>query len=180
MFLRQSTALILKFGAFVDDSDGSTPETGLTITQADIQISKVGGAFAQTSEGSPTTTHDVDGWYLIPLTTTDTDTLGTLDVQITKSGALPVWRHFEVITQDAYDALFHATNGDLRTANAADVAFIKNVTEGDISFDKTVTPWQLVVKIKGTSTELIRKDLTDITGVDLTAINTIIGGVTEP
>jgi len=103
--LRQSTIKIFRIGPFVDKTDGAAAETGLTIAQADIQISKDGGAFAQTSEASPTTTHDVDGWYPCPLTATDTATLGLLDVQVAISAdALPVWRHFMVVPANVFDA----------------------------------------------------------------------------
>lgn len=103
--LKQSTAKILRIGPFLDETDGVTAETGLTISQADIQISKNGGAFAQTSAASPTTTHDTDGWYQCPLTATDTNTLGPLTVQIVESGALPVWEHFMVVPANVYDSL---------------------------------------------------------------------------
>lgn len=103
-FLKQSTAFTFRIGPFVDSTDGVTAETGLTIGQADIQISKNGGAFAQTS-ASPTTTHDTDGWYQCPLTTTDTNTLGPLTVQIVVSGAAPVWEHFMVLPAAVYDSL---------------------------------------------------------------------------
>lgn len=103
--LKQSTAAILKLGPFVDSTDGVTAETGLTIAQADIQISKAGGAFAQTSDSSPTTTHDADGWYPVPLTTTDTATLGALVVQVAMSGALPVFWRGMVVPANVYDAL---------------------------------------------------------------------------
>lgn len=102
--LKQSTAFTFRIGPFVDDTDGKTAETGLSIGQADIQISKAGGAFAQTS-ASPTTTHDADGWYQCPLTATDTNTLGTLTVQILMSGALPVWEHFMVLPANVYDSI---------------------------------------------------------------------------
>jgi hypothetical protein len=108
-FLKQSTAFTFRIGPFVDSADGVTPETGLAIGQADIQISKAGGAFAQTS-ASPTTTHDADGWYQCPLTTTDTGTLGTLTVQIVMAGALPVWEHFMVLPANVYDSLVGGTD----------------------------------------------------------------------
>ena len=104
-FLEKDAAAILKMGPFVDNGDGSTPESGLSIAQADIQISKNGGAFAQTSDASPTTTHDADGWYPIPLTATDTNTLGRLTVQVTTSGALPVWREYQVVPTTVYNSL---------------------------------------------------------------------------
>lgn len=105
LWVKQSTATILKLGPFVDSTDAVTPETGLSIAQADIQISKNGGAFAQTSDASPTTTHDADGWYPIPLTATDTNTLGTIKVQVAMSGALPVWAECMVLPAVAYDSL---------------------------------------------------------------------------
>jgi hypothetical protein len=106
ILLKQSTSVILKLGPFVDDGDGVTPLAALTIAQADIQISKNGGAFAQTSASSPTTTYDADGWYPIPLTTTDTATLGFLAVQVTMSGALPVWAQGMVVPANVWDSLF--------------------------------------------------------------------------
>lgn len=102
--LKQSTAFTFRIGPFLDSTDGVTAETGLSIAQADIQISKNGGAFAQTS-ASPTTTHDADGWYQCPLTSTDTNTLGPLTVQIVMTGALPVWEHFMVVPANVYDSL---------------------------------------------------------------------------
>lgn len=102
--LKQSTAFTFRIGPFLDSTDGVTAETALSIAQADIQISKNGGAFAQTS-ATPTTTHDADGWYQCPLTATDTGTLGPLTVQIVMSGALPVWEHFMVVPANVYDSL---------------------------------------------------------------------------
>jgi len=107
-WLRQSTAVILKMGPFDDSVDGVTPEEGLTIAQGDIQISKNGGAFAQTSAASPTTTYDVDGYYPIPLTESDTDTLGEIRVQVTMSGALPVWEVHQVVRANVWDSMFGA------------------------------------------------------------------------
>ena len=104
LYLKQSTAATIKLGPFVDDSDGKTAETGLTISQADIQLSKNGGDIAQTNN-SAGATHDELGYYNVPLDTTDTNTLGTLKVIVSKSGALPVFADFMVITAEAYDTL---------------------------------------------------------------------------
>jgi len=60
------------------------------------------------------------------------------------------------------------------------LTFVKNVTEADVSIDKSGTPYQLVVKIKGTDTELIRKDIADVDGNDLASTATVIGRLTEP
>ena len=48
-YLRQSTAQTVRFGPFLDSTDGVTAETALTIAQADMQLSKDGGAFSQIS-----------------------------------------------------------------------------------------------------------------------------------
>ena len=108
--LKQSTVKIFRIGPFVDSTDGVTAETGLTISQADIQISKAGGAFAETSDASPTTTHDADGWYQCPLTATDTNTLGLLTVQVVESGALMVWADFEVVPANVFDSLISGSD----------------------------------------------------------------------
>lgn len=108
-FLKQSTAFTFRAGAFLDDTDASA-ETTLTIAQADIQISKAGGAFAQTSASSPTTTHDSDGFYQCPLTATDTDTVGLLTVQISMTGVLPFYKDFFVLPANVYDSF---VGGDL-------------------------------------------------------------------
>lgn len=109
IFLKQSTAVTVKVGPFVDSTDGFSPETSLTISQADIRLSKNGGAFAQTNNATGAT-HDENGWYGIPLDTTDTNTLGTLKVAVNESGALPVWEEFMVLPANSYDSLVANTD----------------------------------------------------------------------
>lgn len=105
MILKQSTTQILRIGPFLDSVDGVSPETGLTITQADMQLSKDGAAFAQKSSAT-SATHDTDGWYTTTLSTTDTNTVGELILQVAVAGALPVWEHWFVLEQAIYDSLF--------------------------------------------------------------------------
>ena len=70
---------------------------------------------------------------------------------------------------------------ELDAANIpTDIDFIKNIQEGDWSIDTTATPWQWVCKIKGTATELIRKDAKDKDGNNITSISQLIGQITEP
>lgn len=102
--LKQSTAVTIKFGPFVDSTDGVTAETGLTISQADIRLSKNGGNIAQ-SNNAAGATHDELGYYDVPLDTTDTNTLGILRVAVSESGALPVWQDFMVVAANIYDSL---------------------------------------------------------------------------
>jgi len=117
--LKQSTAATVKLGAFVDDTDGKTAKTGLTISQADIRLSKNGGDFAQTNN-SAGATHDEFGYYDIPLDTTDTGTLGRLRVAVSESGALPVWQDFLVVTANVYDTLCSTDTFDVNVTALAD------------------------------------------------------------
>lgn len=105
MWLKQSTAVTIKLGPFVDSTDGVTAETGLTISQADIKLTKNGGTIAQ-SNNAAGATHDANGYYGVPLDTTDTNTLGTLRVMISESGALPVWQDFMVVPANVWDSMF--------------------------------------------------------------------------
>lgn len=133
MELRQSTSQIIRFGPFVDSTDGVTPETGLTIAQADMQLSKDGAAFAQKNTAG-NATHDVNGYYSTTLDATDTGTAGILKLQVTVSGALLVWENFEVVTQTYYDSKHTGTFNNLGgTAQTADhtstIADIPTVAE---------------------------------------------------
>lgn len=103
-FLKQSTAVDIAMGPFVDSTDGFTPETGLTITQPDIRLKKNAGNWAQ-KNASQTLSHEENGWYEVALDATDTNTLGILMVAIYESGALPVWREFMVVPANVYDSL---------------------------------------------------------------------------
>ena len=106
-WLKQSTAITVKLGPFVDETDGKTAETGLTIGQADVRLSKNGGDLAQKSSAT-SCTHDEIGVYDCPLDTTDTGTLGRLDLFVHESGALPVFATFMVVPANVWDALFGA------------------------------------------------------------------------
>lgn len=119
-FLRQSTdSQSVKLGPFVDDSDGKTAETALSITASDIKLSQNGGTFAAKNSGGGT--HDSDGWYDATFDATDTDTVGRLQVQVAVSGALPVFAEFQVVEETVYDRLFAASAAGFSTHTAADV-----------------------------------------------------------
>ena len=117
MFLRNATSQIIRFGPFLDSTDGVTPETGLTIAQSDMQLSKDGGAYAQKNTAG-NATHDADGWYSTTLDATDTATNGELLMQVNVSGALPVWVRYYVVPSASYDAL---TTDGLNNISAAQV-----------------------------------------------------------
>ncbi|MGD8237837.1 MAG: hypothetical protein PVH68_04755 [Armatimonadota bacterium] len=60
------------------------------------------------------------------------------------------------------------------------VELVADILEGDVTIDTTTTPWQLVVKEKGTSTELVRKDLKQADGTNVTSTDHLVGQQTEP
>jgi hypothetical protein len=107
VWLKQSTAATVMVGPIVDSTDGATAETGFTISQADIRLSKNGGAFAQTNNATGAS-HAENGWYAVPLDTTDTATLGSLLVNIAESGGLQAWRTFMVVPANVWDSMFGA------------------------------------------------------------------------
>ena len=124
MFLKQSTAYTFRFGPFLDDTDGKTAETGLTISQADIRLSKGGGNFAQKNESS-SSSHDEIGFYIVALDATDTNTCGELLIACHESGALPVFKTFYVLEEAIYDAMFAASASAFDANARVDVASIE-------------------------------------------------------
>ena len=115
VWLRQSTAVTVKLGPFVDSTDGNTVEGSLTISQADIRLSKNGGNIAQ-SNNAAGATHDELGQYDVPLDTTDTNTLGVLRVIVHETGALQVWQDFMVVPANVWDSLFGSDLLDVSVA----------------------------------------------------------------
>ncbi len=108
-WLKQSTAVDIALGPFVDSTDGFTAETALTLSQADIRLKKNAGAWAQVNDAT-SATHEENGWYEKELDATDTNTLGILIVAVNETGALPVWREFMVVPANVYDSLVSAVD----------------------------------------------------------------------
>ena len=108
--LKQSTASQeIPLGYFVDDSDGNTEETGLTISNTDIKLWKA-GATTLANKNSGGATHISNGIYYCVLDATDTNTVGPLVVFVHESGALPVRVECVVYAANVYDSLIAATD----------------------------------------------------------------------
>lgn len=123
LWLREATAVTLKIGPFLDRTDGATSEPGLSIAYTDVMLSKNGGNFANKAETS-SCTHDEHGWYDCDLNTTDTGTLGRLQLSCFMTGALPVWHEFMVLDAVTYDALVGGSDNlvtDLSSAALSDL-----------------------------------------------------------
>lgn len=103
--LKQSTAVTLKIGPFLDSVDGITPETALTITESDIYISKDGGELENKNDIT-SCTHDLVGVYSCPIGILDTATIGRFQMWIYMTGALPVWHEFMIMPANVYDSLY--------------------------------------------------------------------------
>lgn len=109
LWIKQSTARTIHIGPFLDDTDGKTAETALTLTQGDIRLSKNGGDIAQKSTAG-TLTHDELGYYTCSLSATDTNTLGHLKLAVHESGALPVFMDMMVVPANVWDSMFSTDN----------------------------------------------------------------------
>jgi len=133
-YLKADTATTIRIGPFVDDTDGKTAETALTIAQADVRLSKGGAAAAQKNDAT-SATHDENGYYRVPLDTTDTNTEGTLDVCVSESGALPVIAKFTVLPAAVYVSLIAGT--DTLTADVTQVAGSSVAGVNDFKADLT-------------------------------------------
>jgi len=104
-YLRQSTASQeITIGPFLDDTDGKTAETALTIANTDLKIWKA-GAITLASKNSGGATHISGGIYYAVLDATDTDTLGSGSIYCQVSGALPCVVRFTVLPANVFDAL---------------------------------------------------------------------------
>ena len=124
--LRQSTAITLKIGPFLDSTDGNTEENALTISQADVKLSKNGGAFTQKTEATSCTVDGTTGMYGCPVDATDTGTLGSLQLLVHEAGSLIVWHEYLVVTQQFWDSKY-----------STDVLQVHVVEQSDIDFGAT-------------------------------------------
>lgn len=110
--LKQSTQIKVRIGPFVDATDGVTPEVGVTLGAADqAELLKADGAATVDISGATwAAVTGADGWYDLTLTTSHTDTVGTLAVVVQDSSVcLPVFARFQVVEEAVYDALFAAS-----------------------------------------------------------------------
>jgi cytochrome c556 len=183
-FLKQSTAVTLMVGPFLDSTDGVTAESALTITQADVRLSKNGAAFAQKTEVT-SLTHDENGYYTCLIDATDTGTLGRLVLAVSESGALPVWHEFLVVPANVWDSLVGNTDklqADIVQAGGSTVAAgaIPNAAAAANGGLPTVDANNYVAGIPGTKNTF--DDLNDLSAAQVnaevdSALDTAVPGV---
>lgn len=164
-YLKADTATTIRIGPFVDDSDGKTAETGLTIAQADVRLSKGGAAAAQKNDAT-SATHDENGYYRVPLNTTDTNTEGTLDVCVSEAGALPVIAKFTVLPAEVYDSFVAGTD-----KLQVDLVQINGTSEGSTSIRANVVA---AAGTQITSADDFKADLTSLNDPTAAAVATAV------
>ena len=98
-FLTRSAAVNVILGPFVDATDATTAETGLAGTMS-VRVSKNGAAFAARNSAGAIT-HSENGYYIVPLDATDTNTLGRLVVAVSDAAHRPVVAEYEVGIESA-------------------------------------------------------------------------------
>jgi hypothetical protein len=126
----------------LDDTDGKTAETGLTIAASDIKLWKRGGT-TESNKNSGGATHIADGRYHATLDATDTDTTGELILNVAVSGALPVRLVCCVFEAAVFDALFASGAAGYGTLTAQQVWEYSTRTLSAFSFtvSANVTQW---------------------------------------
>jgi len=159
-FLRQSTAVNIMIGEFLDDTDGKTAKGSLTLTPSVIFLSKNGGAYTQKNEGSNATSDpSLVGWYSCPLDTTDTSGSGRLQLAIHVTGALPVWDSWMVVPANVYDSI---TGTDLLNVNADDLLNTSIDSIYDLQAILQIMAAVMAGKVSGGGTSTITfRDLAD-------------------
>lgn len=185
IWLRQSTARTIHIGPFVDSGDGNTVEDGLTISQADVRLSKNGGDIAQKNDAT-SCTHDELGYYTCPLDATDTGTLGHLKLAVHVAGALPVWMDFMVVPSNVWDSMFgsdrlevdaHEIEGGDAT-NAIRDALVDDATRIDASALNTLSGHDPGETIMGATDLGTGSGLTALaSAADLATVDTVVDGI---
>ena len=146
-------------GPFLDSTDGITAETGLTITEAEVFFKRKGSTTFVDKSDATSCTHRADGWYTCPLDATDTSVEGNLIVQVTETGAIPVWRECLVVGNSYYD-LVDATTSLL---TSRDTGLMLSTTVA------TVTSQTVLILTAGPSNDDALND----------SIATLVGGTEE-
>jgi len=133
-FLKQSTAVDVLIGPFVDDTDGNTAETGLTISASDVRLSKNGQNMASKNDATACV-HDEIGMYNCEFDATDTNTVGQLVLSVHESGALLVKMTWHVVEEAVYDAMYGASaEGPLQATTAGRTLDVAATGEAGVDF----------------------------------------------
>jgi hypothetical protein len=173
--LRKSTASQeVLLGPFLDDTDGKTPETGLTIANTDIKLWKRGGT-TESSKNSGGATHIASGRYHATLDATDTDTTGELMINVAVAGALPVRLVCHVYEAAIFDAFFASGAAGYQVpiwSSASATVNLSGTTLKAVT-DAIVLPSSASINITGNITGNLSGSVGSVTG----AVGSVTGNV---
>ena len=150
LVLRQSTSKEVSFGPFVDKTDGVALEVGLVSAidhaTTGILLAKNGGALTIRSQAVTASTYDAYGNYIVTLSTTDTNTVGTLRMQFSEAATcLPVFQDFQVVEEAVFDAFYAAAATGVPALGALEATSQSILTDtaviGAAGAGLTAVPW---------------------------------------
>lgn len=179
--LKQATAVDVIIGPFVDNTDGDTEETALTINASDVKLSKNGQTMAGKNDVTACV-HDANGMYNCELDATDTNTIGIITIFVHVTGALAVRHDFQIVEEAVYDAMFadgsigplQSTTGgrtlDVTAGGAAGIDW-GNVENTGATVDLAATSTALV-DVATAVTDQVAANVTSISG-DTTAADNL-------
>jgi len=166
IYLKQSTASqSVLIGPFVDDSDGATPETALSIANTDIRLSPNGGNMVAKNSGGGT--HDEAGMYSITLDATDTATVGRLQLSVKVAGALYVFHDYQVLEEAVYDNLIGA--GSVGPATPSALATVDSNVDAILLDTGTTIPASISALNDISVSDLLTTQMTESYASDGTA-----------
>lgn len=150
-------------GQFVNIGPLLQVSNGAAVTSGSITVDN-GSTY---TAGGGTLTHLGAGIFRYVMTQAETNN-AIIGLTLTGTNAAPVSL---TVPTTPYSA-------DVTTQNTS-LTWLQNFLAGDKSIDTAVTPWAEVVKIAGTSTELIRKRLRDTSGANITSTTVVIGSAKD-
>ena len=171
-FLKQSTAIDVRVGPFVDSTDGVTPETTVALGTADQAeaLKNNGAATVSIASNTWAAVTGADGWYDLTLSTTDTNTVGLLDIVVQDSSlCLPVFARFMVVEEAIFDALFGSAATGFDANGRVDVGAVLGTAQTAGNLTSLITTVDTVVD--GIQTDL--DNGTDGLGAIKTAVDAI-------
>jgi hypothetical protein len=161
--LKANTSVDVRIGPFVDKTDGLTPETGITLGSADeAELLKHNGAAVTDISGATwAAVSSCDGWYDLTLTTGHTDTEGQLTVVVQDdSECLPVFAHFMVLSEAAWDSKYAAKDTGYMDVN------VKAISEDTTAADNL----ELFTEVLENGTGLIDAGTFKASAIDASAL----------
>lgn len=172
LILKQSTAIDIRMGPFVDATTGVDPETGITLGAADqAEVLKANGAATVAMGGTFAAVTGADGWYDYTVAVGDVDTVGEVVFVVQDSSVcLPVFVRGYVVEEAVYDAMYAASAaGPLQSTTAGRTLDVTATGAAGIDWGNVENP-TTTVGLTGTTVDLVT-DAVDATSVATGAID---------